>query len=270
MLKSHTGFQVTPAPAASASRDLLVDLAKQSNPRQYMTLSDNDVLRMLQDNRKTSSKGDLFYLAKSMTDFEAQFTKLVSAQTWSITALIVPTRDSKEGEEAKWGTYEMPATQSPLKKRQQEQEAPLAETEEFQPVESFTSPISTLQDSEPLRGILPACFLSLSSCETETRNCTGKGTCTKQFHDPDSGSNGVDCYACVCTPTKSEDGRKTTYWGGPACQKKDISIEFWLIALFTVGLVFLVTFAVGTIWEMGSEELPSVIGAGVSGTGARK
>jgi hypothetical protein len=66
------------------------------------------------------------------------------------------------------------------------------------------------------------------------------------------------------------DGKKTTRWGGPACQKKDVSIEFWLIVGFTVGMVFLVTFAIGTVWDMGSEELPSVIGAGVSGPSARK
>jgi hypothetical protein len=66
------------------------------------------------------------------------------------------------------------------------------------------------------------------------------------------------------------DGKKTTRWGGPACQKKDVSIEFWLIVGFTVGMVFLVTFAIGTVWDMGSEELPSVIGAGVSGPSTRK
>ena len=62
----------------------------------------------------------------------------------------------------------------------------------------------------------------------------------------------------------------TTVWAGPACQKKDISMEFWLIALFTVGLVSAVTFAVGNLWSMGEQELPSVIGAGVSGPTARK
>ena len=44
-----------------------------------------------------------------------------------------------------------------------------------------------------------------------------------------------------------------------------VGAEFWMIALFSVGLVGLVGFAVGTVFGMGQEELPSVIGAGVSG-----
>ena len=43
----------------------------------------------------------------------------------------------------------------------------------------------------------------------------------------------------------------TTYWGGPACQKKDVSVQFWLLALFTVALVGLISFAVGQVWSMG-------------------
>lgn len=58
---------------------------------------------------------------------------------------------------------------------------------------------------------------------------------------------------------------KTTYWAGSACQKRDVSVEFWLLALFTVAMVGVVGFAVGSIWGMGEEQLPSVIGAGVSG-----
>ena len=47
-------------------------------------------------------------------------------------------------------------------------------------------------------------------------------------------------------------------------------MQFWLIALFTVAMVGLVSFAVGQVWSMGEEELPSVIGAGVSGPVARR
>lgn len=70
---------------------------------------------------------------------------------------------------------------------------------------------------------------------------------------------------------ESADGKvQTTYWGGPACQKRDVSVQFWLIALFSVGMVGLISFAVGQVWSMGDEELPSVIGAGVSGPVARR
>ena len=77
----------------------------------------------------------------------------------------------------------------------------------------------------------------------------------------------------MCTPTvvKDAEGRvRTTYWSGPACQKKDVSVQFWILALFSVGMVFVVSFAVGEVWGMGGEALPSVIGAGVGGPSARK
>ena len=70
--------------------------------------------------------------------------------------------------------------------------------------------------------------------------------------------------------TDSDGKESTTYWGGPACQKKDVSVEFWMIALFSVAMVGLISFAVGSVWSMGDDELPSVIGAGVSGPVARR
>lgn len=166
-----------------------------------------------------------------------------------------------------WGTYRMPASQSPLRKREQPQrEKPLSETsvQSDTPLANYAS-----NDTSPLRGILPACYRSQEECESSTRSCSGHGKCYKKYHDQDaaSGAKG-DCYACACSATKekaSNGGVKTTHWGGPACQKKDVSMSFWLIALFTVGLVFVVSFAVGQIYSMGGEELPSVIGAGVSG-----
>lgn len=62
---------------------------------------------------------------------------------------------------------------------------------------------------------------------------------------------------------------KTTQWAGPACQKKDISTPFWLLGGTTVALVFAVGWGMSLLYAMGSEELPSVIGAGVSNAGAR-
>lgn len=47
-------------------------------------------------------------------------------------------------------------------------------------------------------------------------------------------------------------------------------MQFWLIVLFSVAMVGLISFAIGSVWEMGDAELPSVIGAGVSGPVARR
>jgi hypothetical protein len=62
-----------------------------------------------------------------------------------------------------------------------------------------------------------------------------------------------------------EEKRQVTYWGGPACQKKDVSQPFWLFAGSGIVLAFLISASIGLLYSMGNEELPSVIGAGVSG-----
>lgn len=189
-----------------------------------------------------------------------------------MTVILMPS--TSDSDASTWGSYSMPNTESPLQKRGQA-EKPLSEVfEAASPAVEKAAPVSTplttfADQTSPLPGILPACFRSQEECESTTRNCTGHGKCRKLYHDRDA-ANGQkgDCYSCQCSATKEEnkDGNvKTTVWGGPACQKKDVSIAFWLIALFTVGLVFLVSFAVGNLVSMGGEELPSVIGAGVSG-----
>lgn len=215
------------------------------------------------------TKGDLYIKASSVSDLEKEFLRLQEEGTWSITALTMPSHAyARTGSGSyQWGTYSMPNTQSVLKKRKTPSEEPLsAPVTHVSP--GLPSAFASTNQTGPLPGILPACFTSLSSCQSSTRNCTGHGSCRKLYTDRDaaSGKSG-DCFTCACSATKSEtDGKvKTTYWAGPACQKQDISTTFWIIALFTVGLVFVVSFAVGSIWSMGSEELPSVIGAGVSG-----
>ena len=173
---------------------------------------------------------------------------------------------------AEWGTYTMPNTPSLLTRKEPTEDVLEVEPNtDYKPVQSSSSHQSTLAQ-EPLRGILPACFPSLSSCESLTRNCTGHGSCALKYSDLSSDPK-KSCYTCQCSPSvaKDSEGRvSTTYWGGPACQKRDVSVQFWLIALFTIAMMGLVSFAVGSVWSMGDEELPSVIGAGVSGPVARK
>jgi hypothetical protein len=107
-----------------------------------------------------------------------------------------------------------------------------------------------------------------------TRDCSGHGKCVIQHKgkkeiDPETKPR----YVCECTPTivhvgedkGMESKRKVTYWGGPACQKKDVSQPFWLFAGVGILLAFLISAGIGMLYSMGDEELPSVIGAGVSG-----
>ena len=71
--------------------------------------------------------------------------------------------------------------------------------------------------------------------------------------------------------SKNKDGtQKTTTYGGGACHKKDIVFPFWLLTGVTVFIIFIVSWGVGLLYEMGSQELPSVIGAGVSGPKASR
>lgn len=71
---------------------------------------------------------------------------------------------------------------------------------------------------------------------------------------------------------QDDDGKnvKTVQWGGSACERKDVSMPFFLFAGFGVFMTALVVGAVGMLYGMGSEELPSVIGAGVTGPRAQR
>ncbi|KAF2218020.1 hypothetical protein CERZMDRAFT_119593 [Cercospora zeae-maydis SCOH1-5] len=271
-------FGISPAPNAAATRGLFVDLVKQENPAS--TASDNEIVQQISDADNLGTSGNVFYLAKSVEDMLVMWENFEKAGTFAITAITTPADAETSRNEGKfqWGTYEMPTKKSMLQKRQRlAAEAPLSmstDSSTTEPSENTAVPNFQANNTTPLRGILPACFTSESACESATRNCTGHGKCGLKYHDADSlgpgGQTGLDCWSCQCTKPKSEAGKKTTVWGGPACQKKDVSVEFWLIALFTVAIIGLVSFAIGTIWEMGSQELPSVIGAGVSGPTARK
>ena len=89
-------------------------------------------------------------------------------------------------------------------------------------------------------GILPICHPSLDSAIKATNNCSSHGTPYKKYSAGGDDDNAHDCFACRChatVETNEDGGIKTTHWGGPACQKKDVSAAFWLLAGLTVALV---------------------------------
>jgi hypothetical protein len=131
--------------------------------------------------------------------------------------------------------------------------------------------IAAANTSAP-KGILPQCYSTASGCEAATHGCSGHGKCSLKYKDPESASKGT-CYSCMCTPSKrtNKDGTvKTTVWSGPACQKVDVSFEFWVIGGVTVGMLSIIAWGIGLLMSMGSEDLPSVIGAGVAGPRAKQ
>jgi hypothetical protein len=117
---------------------------------------------------------------------------------------------------------------------------------------------------------IPACFQSLNSCVNRTNNCSGgHGVCINRYENDTKAKQ--SCFSCHCMATVVLDGtepkaigEKTVKWAGNMCQKKDISVPFWLLTGMTITIVGAVTFAIGLLYSVGEEKLPGVIGAGVS------
>lgn len=113
--------------------------------------------------------------------------------------------------------------------------------------------------------LMPVCHASNSSCVTATNNCSGHGHCYLKYASKDE-AIASDCYACKCEKTviQNPDGTvKTVQWGGAACQKKDVSTPFFLLAGITILTVAAISSGIKMLFSVGQEELPSVIGAGV-------
>jgi hypothetical protein len=221
-------------------------------------------------------RGDATTAGQLVGLLEELRTSSVGEQGYSITVVVMPPSSSRSKRAAQpWGSYDIPSKQP----RRQPTEAPLAPST----AQLATSPLPNVSDFDdfttitqadgndttPPLGILPSCFEQMSECEQKTHGCSGHGTCDLRRK---GGSGRKDCYACTCTPHVEKVGEngmeaktKTTYWGGPACQKKDVSVPFWLFVGSGLLLAFLITTGIGMLYSMGSEELPSVIGAGVSG-----
>ncbi|KAJ9190891.1 hypothetical protein DTO164E3_9107 [Paecilomyces variotii] len=120
--------------------------------------------------------------------------------------------------------------------------------------------------------LMPVCYLSDSACVEATNNCSGHGHCYRKYGSKDESARS-DCYACKCVETveKGKDGSvRTIQWGGPACQKKDVSTPFFLLAGITLAIVFAIASGIGMLFNVGQQELPSVIGAGVGAPRAQR
>lgn len=185
-----------------------------------------------------------------------------------ILVLLTPTSNTLSS--SSYGTWTVPkrATHSKRADKEEPLEPPhRSSTTSTNPTSPTRTP--TYDQSKPLRGILPSCHSSRTACETATRNCTGHGTCSLAYTNKDVNTQGgKQCWSCACRArvrTNPDGTVKTTRYGGPACQKKDVVVPFWLLAGFSVVLVSLVSWAVGNLYSMGELDLPSVIGAGVSG-----
>lgn len=208
---------------------------------------------------------------KATTDLKLFFQKLhkYHANRPGTTIILLPSQPeaSRNKKKSSYGTY---TTHHNLRRRQIQPEQPL-----ITPIATKSSSTSTYSPPELLRasslpnGILPICYSSKELCISHTNNCSGHGDVYPQHKKSDQKN---PCWACKCTSTRSTNGKsvKTTHWGGPACQKKDVSAPFFLLAGFSIAILTTVAWAIGLLFSVGQEDLPSVIGAGVAGPRAQK
>ncbi|KAE8348253.1 hypothetical protein BDV28DRAFT_153035 [Aspergillus coremiiformis] len=169
-----------------------------------------------------------------------QDLRALSSKTKQVTAVLLP--ESGKGQ----GPYSRVIPRGALK-----YEAP------------FKSPdaasMTSLQKQE-----FSICFTSNSSCNAATNSCSGHGFCYKSSGPANEAAG--DCYTCKCksTTVTTENGivRKIR-WGGPACQKRDISSPFFLIAGISILVVMAAATAISMLFHIGQDGLPGVISAGV-------
>jgi hypothetical protein len=175
-------------------------------------------------------------------------------------------RNAKRSEQP-YGSYSSPIDRSTFP-QQHENEVLLSHT--TQPPRA-----SPFKAAEGIRGPIPVCYSSLDDCNKGTRNCSSRGTCGLKHHlgNASSADGERACFACSgCTPDVIQmpgGGKKTTYWGGAACHKQDVSIPFLLLAVLTILMAGAVTWGIGLLYSVGQEELPGVLAAGVAATRPR-
>ncbi|KAH7087069.1 hypothetical protein FB567DRAFT_629106 [Paraphoma chrysanthemicola] len=295
---SLNDFKISGHPSAAENQGLINDFVKQAeslpalaDPKKRTYQSTLEIDALLPSNNKLHTYNDYLSIWRvdksdkaAYENLSLTFSRITTEAEklgFAFTIVTMPATSSHTKRAANpWGTYEVPA----LKEARRENPEmilssnPAPSTSPAPPVtdlEDFPVIVNQASNDSPVRGILPSCFNTLSACQKQTHNCSSHGECKLLHKGRGSGSNRqtLDCYGCACVPTIKhvdedkgmESKRKVTYWGGPACQKRDISVQFWLFVAVGVVLAFLVSSGIGMLYTMGSEELPSVIGAGVSG-----
>lgn len=155
---------------------------------------------------------------------------------------------------------------TPLQKRRAPTETPLS-LHANTPQESIENDFKAATSKPPAPPISPAnksvrferCYPSAEVCTSATNSCNSHGACKKTSNN---------CFACVCEPdiVKDKNGGflKRTHWAGATCKKKDISVPFNILLVFSITIVLVVVWAIGLLFSIGEEPLPSVLSAGVA------
>jgi hypothetical protein len=126
-----------------------------------------------------------------------------------------------------------------------------------QPPQQSPLPPQSPIPQQPISGV-STCFTSADVCANSTNSCSGRGECLQ------ASKAGRTCFICACS--KTTDKGKTQTWVGDACERKDISGPFVLLAGTTVALILLIAGSISLLGAIGSERLPSTLtGGAVSG-----
>ncbi|KAG0661293.1 hypothetical protein C6P46_004064 [Rhodotorula mucilaginosa] len=112
------------------------------------------------------------------------------------------------------------------------------------------------------------CFPSRSELVNLTASCLGHGQPVKGLTTRSDLPEGGECWVCKCGTTTDEETGKKTRWTGQGCEKVDLSSDFALLSLTTLGLLGVVALSVGLLYSIGAQELPGTLGA-VGGDGGR-
>jgi Domain of unknown function (DUF3844) len=187
---------------------------------------------------------------------------LIATDASIISLVFLPTSQSKsrQSSQSAWG---------PKLQRRSESEAPLSS-----PNDPKTQPeahVYTVSAAQLQSNAIPARYSSEESCNRSTHNCSGHGEC-KILLSETEGDRKIESWGCQCGSSvkeNSDGSKKTTYYAGNACQKISLVGPFWLLAGTTIFLVTVLSMGLGMLYSMGNDELPSVIGAGVTGPRAK-
>ncbi|KAL9079872.1 MAG: hypothetical protein Q9157_001274 [Trypethelium eluteriae] len=297
-LISLPSFDISNPPSPSSNAALLQDLVEQASSAEDGLAPSSNLAHHLEHDGsyKSLPASDRYFLHRQSSDNIGQLLSTLRSKSATLTLIFMPTSNSSN--DNSWGSYSLPTefTESYIRsphayahahahaKRQGEEllEAEAQGSKSGENIETVSAAASSSASSSgstsaptsttPPAGILPACFPNADACSGKTNGCSGHGTCELKYTNKDQQGSQKECWACKCQNTvdKNDMGQLlTTVWGGPACQKRDVSTSFWLLAGFTIAMVSAVAWGIGLLLSMGSEELPSVIGAGVSGPGAR-
>jgi hypothetical protein len=96
-------------------------------------------------------------------------------------------------------------------------------------------------------------YRSKEACELATDSCSGHGHCRAL-------ANGL--YACACEKSYNADKRKTTYYAGSACEKKDVSVETQMFLWTGIGIVFAIIAGIKLLFSIDSQPLPGILNVG--------